>query len=266
MAGPILQQRLRFAPWMQAESRRLPGIMPLAPADWLQVDEAYSAQLALKAGLLETRRDEVHALSQGARPAAGELLARVLIALKTLPGFTCGDGRVRRPDGEWVTIDHDEPLVTLSRLVQEDLVIMEKRGAEHVLTAALLCFPASWTLAQKFMKPLTVIHTPVAPYDADVARRVQRLFDAIHADRPLWRANALFYEDPALYQPRREEAPRQRAKGRAPFVRSERQSLLRLPETGAVVFSIHTTLVRRDALTPEQVAGLARHPIEEVPA
>jgi len=31
-----------------------------------------------------------------------------------------------------------------------------------------------------------------------------------------------------------------------PFLRSERQCILRLPETEAVVFTIHTTVVRRD--------------------
>jgi len=33
--------------------------------------------------------------------------------------------------------------------------------------------------------------------------------------------------------------------GSAPYLRSERQSILRLPDTGAVVFSIHTYVVAR---------------------
>ena len=96
----------------------------------------------------------------------------------------------------------------------------------------------------------------------DLARRVQRLFDALHPDRPLWRANALFYHDPALYQPRREDDPRPAPPGRADYLRSERQSLLRLPETRAVVFSIHTWVVPWSCLTPDQRAGLDSHPVE----
>ena len=262
---PILQDFLRFAPWLDEKSRRLPGVMPMEPGKWLQHDEARMGQLAEKARLLDEAPDLVHALSDGALPAAVELLDRVLDELAATDGFSMQGGRVSLPDGTLVAIDAKQPLITLSKLVQEDLVIMEKsEGAcEHILTGALLCFPASWTLAQKFMKPLIGIHVPVDRYDVDVAKRVQRMFDAIRPDRPLWRANALFYEDPSLFQPRLEDAPRDRPKLTiAPYVRSERQSMLRLPKTNAVVFSIHTTLILRDNLTQEQLDGLKLHPIE----
>lgn len=266
---PILQDRLRFAPWMDEKSRRLPGVMPMEPGHWLQHDEARMGQLAEKARLLAEAPDRVHALSDGARPAAQELLDHVLSELDKTEGFTLTDGRVALPDGTLVAIDHSNPLITLSQLIQEDLVIMEKpEGSdEHVLTGALLCFPASWTLAQKYMKPLVAIHVPVDNYDENVAKRVQRMFDAIRPERPLWRANALFYEDPSLFQPREENAPRVKPKlAIAPYVRSERQSMVRLPKTNAVIFSIHTTLILRENLTPEQAAALIDHPIEDVPA
>ncbi|MBL4628160.1 MAG: DUF3445 domain-containing protein [Roseicyclus sp.] len=41
------------------------------------------------------------------------------------------------------------------------------------------------------------------------------------------------------------------------FLRSEKQVLLRLPDTDAVVFSTHTYVVAMADLTPEQRAGLA---------
>lgn len=264
MPGEILQQHLRFAPWMAEKSRRLPGIMPLDMVDWLQVDEAYSAQLAEKARLIADRPDDVLVLSEGAGSAADELLAFTLDHLASRADFKVGDA-VRRPDGVLVPIDRAQPLLTLSRLVQEDLVIMERKGDEHVLTAALLCFPASWTLSEKFMRPLSTIHTPVESYDENIARRVQRMFDAIRPERPLWRANALFYADAGLYHPRREATPRDRSQANRPFIRSERQSLIRLPQTGAVVFSIHTTVIRRTALTEEQAAGLERNLMEDLP-
>jgi hypothetical protein len=46
-----------------------------------------------------------------------------------------------------------------------------------------------------------------------------------------------------------------------PFVRSERQCLIRLPESRAVLFSIHTYVVARENLTPEQAAALREFPI-----
>jgi hypothetical protein len=101
-------------------------------------------------------------------------------------------------------------------------------------------------LAEKFLRPLLRIHAPVAPYDDDVARRVQRLFGGVRVGRPLWRANLVRHRDPALFQPVGETAKDRKEVGDEPYLRSERQCILRLPRTGAVVFSIHTTLVRAD--------------------
>jgi hypothetical protein len=144
--------------------------------------------------------------------------------------------------------------------VQEDFAIHTQHGAEHALTGAILCFPASWTLAEKIGRPLTGIHGPVQVYDADVAARVQRLFDAIRPGQVLWRANALLYQDPALHQPRRENERRPKPAERN-YLRSERQCLLRLPASGAVVFSIHTTIVHVDDVPADALAAFkALHP------
>lgn len=257
MTAPILQANLPYTPWSDTALRRMPGIQPVATGEWLQFDDAYGAQLAEKARLIDEWPDDVLALDDGAQAAGEELLARVLDELRAKSGFSVGADTVRRPDGRRVPLDSTQPLLTLSQLVQEDFCILQKQGEEHVLTGALLCFPASWTLAEKFMQPLTVIHVPVGSYDADIAKRVQRMFDMVRPEQPLWRANALFYADPSLYQPRREGDARKSAGQGAPYIRSERQTILRLAKTDAVVFSIHTYQIRRESLTADQVAALA---------
>ncbi|MFP4274992.1 MAG: heme-dependent oxidative N-demethylase family protein [Paracoccaceae bacterium] len=240
----ILQTALPFDPFA---APRLPGIAPLDPADWLHVDEAFAAQMAARARLLAARRDAVLRLDPAARPVAEELLDMVLDHLAAAPDYTVTQDEVLRPDGVRVRLDRDDPLGTAGLLVQEDLCLMEKRGDEHVLTGAVLCFPASWRLDEKFMRPLLGIHRPVAEYDADLARRVQRLFDGVRPGRPLWRFNALWYEDPSLHQPKSEADRRAHVRGEAPYLRSERQCVVRLPRTGAAVFSIHTYVLPRAA-------------------
>ena len=132
----------------------------------------------------------------------------------------------------------------LGRLVQNDFCILQKIGKQHVLTAAALCFPASWSLEEKFLKPLIDIHTPVKEYNDVIAKRVQRLFDGLQIDRPLWRFNALYYEDPHLFQPRRANQPRRKpTPNKANYYRSERQTLVKLPKSGAIIFGIHTFVV-----------------------
>lgn len=235
-------------PYDATRPRPLPGIAPLDPAEWLLVDEAFAAQMEERARLLNERRGDVLAVTEAGRPAADALLGFVLAWLGAHgAGYEVGARAVRRPDGVRVPVDRQDPMATLGQLVQEDLCLLEKRGGEHVLTAAVLCFPANWRLAEKIDRPLSTIHGPVAEYDETMARRVQRLFDGVREGRPLWRFNALAYDDPSLYQPEREAGPRGAARtgDQAPYLRSERQCVLRLPKTQATVFSIHTYLLRR---------------------
>lgn len=255
MTEAILQSRLPFAPWMDPRTARLPGILPVEGDDWLRVDDAFAAQMAERDRLFAEKPWLVHGMMDSARPAAEELYRVILARLAVTPGYAVTAETVTRPDGVEVALQPDLPMLTLGRLVQEDLCLMEREGEEHVLTAAALCFPASWWLPEKLGRPLLGIHIPVPDYNADIARRVQRLFDAIRPEQPLWRANALVYRDPTLHQPRRESDPRTDRRGGS-YVRSERQCLVRLPETRAVVFSIHTYVVRIETLSPEELAGL----------
>ncbi|GAB4261444.1 MAG: DUF3445 domain-containing protein [Pararhodobacter sp.] len=261
----VLHDRLPVKPWMELRTARLPGIQPVAPGDWLRVDEAYAGQMAERARLIAARLDAVHALLPQAEAAAAELLEVVLTELPAL-GFVPEGAGWRCPDGRLVSIDRAVPLVTLGQLVQEDFCILQPGpDGTHVLTGAILCFPASWTLAEKLGRGMPGVHAPVAVYDATLAARVQRLLDAVRPEQPLWRANALDYVDPALFQPRSEadkRPPDTEARG---YIRSERQCLARLPKTGAVVFSIHTYVVRRETLTPEEEAAFVARDTAEAP-
>jgi len=231
------------------------------PRAWLVQDDAYGAQIALREELLATRRDDVVAVTPGAEAAIEELYEAVLEWVRGAAAFRLEFGVCHCPDGRAVALDSDDKLGTMARLVQEDLCILQRSadGTEHVLTAAVLCFPASWTLAERIGRPLTRIHVPVAPYDDMMAKRVQRLFDNLRADTPLWRQNALLYASPALFHPASEAKPRVRPEARPEFLRSERQCLLRLPRTDAVVFSIHTWVVPIGQLSTTQMALLDEH-------
>jgi dimethylamine monooxygenase subunit A len=240
--APILQDRLPLYPWAEPATRRLPGIQPVEGRDWLRLDEAYAGQMALRDRLIAARRGVVHALLPSARPAADELYATVLNWLRDEPGFTLAATEATRPDGVTVSLDPSQPLLTLGRLVQQDLCLMEDSGTEYDLTGAILCFPASWTLSQKIGRPMTGIHKPVEIYDAALAARVHRLLSAIRPEQPLWRMNFFTYDDYMLHHPRIEGDWRRQPTGRS-YVRCERQTLVRLPETRAVLFAIHTIVV-----------------------
>ena len=235
---------------MDPRTSRLPGILPLKDEHWTLQDDAFHGQMAERDRLIAAVPTLVHAQQPRAIPAAQELYHLLLETLSTRPGFKVTARQVLRPDGVAVPLDPDQPLLTLGRLFQEDFCILEQDGPQHILTAAILCFPAGWTLSQKIGRPMTQIHAPVETYDPYIARRVQRLFDAIRPEQPLWRANSLIYDDPTLHQPRLEGHPRPRPITRS-YARSERQCLIRLPKTRAVVFAIHTYVVRMVDLAPD---------------
>ena len=236
----ILQKKIPY----DTTYPNLPGTRPISPDEWIICDDAFSQQMALRDKLIETKKDKVLAISDEAQEAAVELLKMTLDFCVSKLGYKKNVNKIIRPDKVSVEIDLNEPMTVLGRLVQNDFCILQKKDNEHVLTAAALCFPASWSLEEKFLKPLIDIHIPVKAYDGNIAKRVQRLFDGLQINRPVWRFNALYYEDPNLFQPRSVNQPRRKpAPNKANYFRSERQTLVKLPESGAIIFGIHTFVV-----------------------
>ncbi|MEM9783239.1 MAG: DUF3445 domain-containing protein [Pseudomonadota bacterium] len=249
-----------FLPFLDPRTARAPGLSPLAPGAWIVTGPDYAAQMRLRQRLMAERPDDVLAICGGAEDALGELLSLVIAELDARAEFgRDAAGRLIRRDGVAIAPDADAPLKTISSLVAEDFCLLQRVEGEpeYRLTAAALCFPSRWSLAEKIGHPLTAIHDPVPDYDATLARRVGRVFDMLAPERPVVRINWLMHEDPALYQP----AHRPAAQGRGPasglYLRTEHQTLRRLPRTGAVAFGIRTHVTPVEALRPAVRAALA---------
>ena len=252
----ILQAAAPVWPWADPQLARLPGLKPVAPADWLHRDEAFAAQMAERDRLLVRAPGAVLAPAAGMEGAARELLSVLRAELPATHGHRRqDDARLIRPDGVAVDLSGD-PLLAAARLVQEDLLLLERTGEGHVLRGGVLCFPAFWTLSQKIGKPLLAVHAPVEAYGAPLNARIERILDHLTPDTALMRANVLLYSDPALHQPAPEGARRIVAQGGPLYIRIERQTLRRLPRTGAVVFAIHTFVVPVDRIPDEARASL----------
>ena len=234
-------------PYDVSTKKNLPGIAPLAADGWLIEDEAFNDQMGERDRLISVMPERVFADSGAAPEAKQEVLDEVLGILRSRSSYKVNPREVIRPDGVIVPLGGD-PLLNAARLVQEDLCLHEKRGDEHVLTAAVLCFPASWTLAEKVGRPLSGVHATVDEYNADIVKRVQRLFDGIQAGRPVWRFNLLQYVQPDLFQPRTETDARSADEhyGSGAYTRTEHQALVRMPKSGAVLFAIHTYILKED--------------------
>lgn len=222
-------------------SRLSVGLRNLDLANWFEIDDKRVSELAIKEQL---RKDSevVLAESHGIEPASYELLDAALLNLKTFHSdrFKVLDEEVLDLErNELISIDH--PLLTLSRLLQEDFCIMNRMGDSWVLTSAVLFSPSRWRLLDKVGKNLSGIHEPVPGYEDQIASATQKAFDRITIEQPLWRANWTLLDDATLFQP---TPARARAiiedAGSQVFFRVERQTLRKLPESGAVIFTIRT--------------------------
>ena len=85
------------------------------------------------------------------------------------------------------------------------------------------------------------------------------MFNNLQINKPLWRANWYLYQDPELFSPLSEEFSHTTNKDFLDedfWVRVERQTLMRLPDTGSIIFGIHTYVVKKNNLLEDQVTSL----------
>jgi hypothetical protein len=243
-----------YLPFMGGKFRLSMGLMPIPDAAWLEFGENFAASLARKRELLETRHGEVFQALPEAAPAARELLdllATHLTYHHSALFRTEGPRLLNITTGEaWeLAASALHPLDMAGRLVSEDLCLLQATGERYLLTGASLCSPARWRLADKLGTSLAAIHGIVPGYAETLSRPVDHFFAALKPDRLVCRFNWGISDDPAPFQPvappRRVEVTRDNA-GAALWLRVERQTLRRLPRTGAVVFAIGTHITRLD--------------------
>jgi hypothetical protein len=245
------------------------GLRRLDPAQWIEVDDDYGADLALKSDLLRQRRDDVvRVLPEGLAGSAEvrRMLADHLASCHpslAVPDYGSAAGGEQFPAAN--RADHcatEHPLVAGALTVQEDLCVMHRRADSWVLAAAVVCFPSRWSLAQKVGQDITAIHGPVPGYRAKIAAATERFFDRLSVDRPMWRLNWTILDDPALFQPAGSRVPRDVAPADL-TVRVERQTMRLLPVSGDVLFTIRTyrgrlgrVLARRQGTAADLAATL----------
>jgi hypothetical protein len=221
------------------------GLRPLDPADWIDVDERLPAYLDEKDRLWSARPDEVFAAEPETEDAQRELLAMLVELLPTrFPEIYRREGDAVRVGDRMVPLPEGAPLLTAARLVQDDLVLMRRGDRGWRLAAASLCFPSSWSLVEKFGRPIHEVHGPVPGFGGGSrnAELIARMFDNMRPETPMIRWNWSLYGDGRLFHPD-SSGPGERRFGdgeRAEHVhlRSERQTLRRLPKSGDIVFTI----------------------------
>lgn len=146
----------------------------------------------------------------------------------------------------------------------EDLCVLQPdEQGQYRLTAAAVGFPTDWDLGEKMGRGLTAIHAPIHGYAEQLASGVDHFFANLPVGQIFGRSNwfvaptdlwrYLPQDDPAL---RFAHVHADNA-GETLFLRCERQTLRRLPGSGAVLFTIGIAISPFHALSAELVARIA---------
>lgn len=215
------------------------GLVRLEERDWLQSQPDLAARAAGFAGWPEGVQLTPEA------DAPGRELAAML-------GVPVGFDQAALPEAALAT--------------HEDLCLLTKRESEDVyrLIGAAVAWPSDWHPAEKIGLPLRTLHAPIAGYEEQLATGVDRFMETLRPGPIYARCNWFI----AATGERRwlPDQPPQAAfahvtpdnAGETLFVRSERQTLRRLPQTGAILFTIGIYVEPLGGLAPANITMLGK--------
>jgi hypothetical protein len=208
------------------------GLVRLAESEWLDP----APDLAAREAAFDAHPDSIQILLEG--EAAAQELAGMLGA---------------------------DRLEAAARAHWEDfcLLTQDAPGQSYRLVAAAVGFPTDWHLSEKMGKPLHAVHEPIHGYAEQLSEGVDRFMDRLRVGEIYGRTNAFVMPSADLrYMPdlpadRRYAHVTSDNAGSSLFVRCEREALRRLPQTGAIVFTIGVHRASLDSLSDAAMARIA---------
>lgn len=265
------------------------GLRTVPLAEWIELDSHYPRFHADKARRLASARGpkSVHTAPE-ARDAAVELLEELCTYLParypTLFSRTENGRGIRNLwSGEEFSDGDDDAMTACARLVQDDLAIMmEREDGQYYLVAGAILLAGFWRLEDKLGMPLSEIHTSgdVPQFKEKLERGMTGFFRRLKCEDVVYARNNYFIQvdDDLAWswsigsEDSAEISWNTAEKDRAVehhYFRSERQTLRRLPRTGAVVFTIRTyfhpvTEIAQEDYVPGRLASAVRSWGEDV--
>lgn len=242
------------------------GLQSIQPRSWLQVDQNLQEDLSAKAAILRDRRGEFLIATPPSLPAQKELAALLVDNLAKHHAGTHSAlalGAVAREGPA-------PPIELAARLVSEDLCVLEKQQDEWVFTAGSVCFPTYWSLPDKIGHGVMSVHAPVPGFAERLAPMVNKFFDKLAPGSITGRANWSLLRSSARSLPGRHYAANdsdssdelceisESNAGRELWLRVERQTMQKLPQTGAIAFTIRIHRCRLERLVEGNALAATR--------
>ncbi|KAL6912903.1 hypothetical protein ACHAP8_007702 [Fusarium lateritium] len=276
---PLPYRAFRYGPTYQATM----GLRTCPVEEWIELDNHFPKYHADKAKRIPERGSKCVATHPDAYPAAIELLQEMADYLPArYPSLfeRTSVGIKNKWSGEDFNIVErplaEDPMAICARLVQDDLAIMvERPDGQYYLLAGAILLAGFWRMSDKYGMSLSEIHTSgdVPHFKEKLETGMCKFFKRLRPETVYNRNNYFVQVDEDLawsWSIGSEDSPSvswsTAEKNRAiehHMFRSERQSLRRLPKTGAVVFTIRTyfhpvTDIAKEDYVPGRLASAVR--------
>ncbi|MEO1057083.1 MAG: DUF3445 domain-containing protein [Actinomycetota bacterium] len=231
-----------------AEFRWRLGLRPLADGDWFEFGPGAAELIAAKPELMRTAGATVFAtIDDGIIDESRELAALVEEHLAQ-----------HHPERAAAVDRMLHPLDAAARLVPEDLVLLVERDGRLVFGGGSVCFPNRWDLRSKLGLTMAEVHAPVPRLNDQLADPIDDALRRLDPARGFWRLGWTLIDTPDHFTPvDAGDRPAERANPSDFYVRVERETLRRLPRTGAIVFTIRTYVTPIPAVAEMGRAELA---------
>ncbi|KAM0549213.1 hypothetical protein ACHAPJ_009523 [Fusarium lateritium] len=220
------------------------------PDFWIELESTYRERMRQRQGICAKGGEDVIRALPGSELACKELMEMVL-------QFLCA-----RYPNQFEIIDttlvnhilgttHDlktrEPLHVLRDNVPEDfaLTLRDEKTGNYIFRAGIICSSIGWNLGRKIGLDLDAMHAPVPDYKEKMELSMNRFFSKMNTSSPIQRGSWGLSQGQPIYQPGSlDNASLKYRDSYDPslqieevFLRTDWQTLRRLPLSGAIVFN-----------------------------
>ncbi|GAD94298.1 conserved hypothetical protein [Paecilomyces variotii No. 5] len=245
--------------------------------NWLTMDKNYMEEHQVRVRLLELERPKVFQCLPESREACTEALREVVTFLcerypwmfeqtQTEKEMTVHNKKTGETFVFGGSNNSMEPLEVAVRLSMEDLSILLKNADdEYYLAASGSLFPVGWAVAERIGWTVAQLHSPVPLWREQVSASVSKFLARLTPESPMERSNYFVeLKGPneglysTLFRPDGLSEASQNPRARDIIIRRERQTFRKLPQSGALLFGVKTTLTPLDELPTEELHNLVR--------
>lgn len=262
---------LSYLPFMDQPDWVHMGLKSLPAGNWIEPDKEFLKYYHNKVALFAHKPERVYGELPESLNAQQEFADCLLEHLQTDHGehyamqSSPGGGSVLELKDAgliWSLDSNSRRLWDASLWIQDDVCLLQEHEGQYRLTAASLAAPSAWCLQEKLGKPLFDMHSSVPGLNRVIGSQINHVMQKLSPLRLFQRFNwgikasshlALLPEGPV-------GKPLQHRDGLGAglFLRVERQTLRRLPKSGAIVFTIrvYVTAIERLESVPGSLAAL----------